>query len=270
MAATSASRACSACGARRQGVTPGASVHEAPRSERACATRAPSSPRFGAVRGAARLARPYRPCRDAPAGGKHARVSLGEDASAHPVARRRPRRRRAVCVHLRAACEGDRGLRAVVGGLSGPPAVAGSLSAAQRAAGDPGAGCVLGTAGGPRRGRRGSPREGSLIGCVWLGCTLLQYYCAVRRSRDTRHAAIGCARAGPRGAGGAMPCGAAETHSTLQSAAPAQGAPPCLFAVATVTTKSSRVAPWWIDGRGGLRGVSQNTVCGGLRHLLSV
>jgi hypothetical protein len=134
---------------------------------------------------------------------KHARVSLGEDASAHPVARRRPRRRRAVCVHLRAACEGDRGLRAVVGGLSGPPAVAGSLSAAQRAAGDPGAGCVLGTAGGPRRGRRESPREGSLIGCVW--CTLLQYYRVQGSSPSYR-----------------APCGAAETHATLQSAAPAR------------------------------------------------
>jgi len=56
----------------------------------------------------------------------------------------------------------------VVGAQRGPPAPAGGLRAAHRAPGDPGArrapGRVLGAAGGPRRGRRGSPRKGSLIG----------------------------------------------------------------------------------------------------------
>jgi len=69
-------------------------------------------------------------------------------ASATPAARRRPLQRRAVCVHLRAACEASAcalsGPPAVAGALRGPPAVAGGPSAAQCDMGYRGAWCAPG------------------------------------------------------------------------------------------------------------------------------
>ena len=113
----------------------------------------------------------------------------------------------------------------VVGAQRGSPAPAGGLRAAHRAPGDPGArrapGRVLGAAGGPRRGRRGSPRKGSLIGLYPFNESYrtegkarrvtVRRAAPSRRSRGTRPRCLRLRpRGAPRGVGGAIRGGGAR------------------------------------------------------------
>jgi len=219
------------------------------------------------------------------------------------VARRHPRHRGAVCAHLRAAVGPSSGgvlvpCVQVVGAQRGSPAPAGGLRAAHRAPGDPGArrapGRVLGAAGGPRRGRRGSPRKGSLIGLYPFNESYrtegkarrvtVRRAAPSRRSRGTRSRCLRLRpRGAPRGAGGAIRGGGGARGAQAaprragglgrrgarsarcymlvyghQRAAALQGRRACAPCAADAPARASpaRVAPWCL-----VRGDGEGRAC---------